>query len=226
MSNEDCIFGLQEVSAVQYDSLIRHLPEHIKLIKTPFSNVSSVVIGYNTHLFDVKEVKSSPFSASDGNAIQSCRFVHLVTKYEYVFVNMHCPWKQGSVLKDYLLNTSDQLTIFVGDSNYASKPQIDYDQPVLVECFGNSKYGFIVPRKDRKVTWTNLNIRKNVMTSEDINWLYDHTDTTLEDLQKRKLLEQKQYDAFDVIGVQFNWPYPRFTFGYENVDCLHGQFKC
>jgi len=142
-----------------------------------------------------------------------------------VFVNMHCPWKQGPFLKEQLLSTSDHITIFVGDSNYASKNQID-DQPVLLDCFANPKYGFIIPRqKDgvNEVTWTNVNIRKNCMSSGDIDWLYDHNQ---ENIMKSKFLELKQYDVFDIIAVQFSWSYPRFNFAYTNVDCLYEDFKC
>src|SRR3972149_8198532 len=149
------------------------------------------------------------------------------------FVNTHCPWKRGPFLVETLnkLSEAEQLVVCVGDTNYASKKQVSDEEPFLQDVFESDDYGFVIPLGDNNATtWTNVNIRKNVLTAAEIEELEEtvgrvhHSVLPTERLKQALELERKQLDAFDVIAVRYNKTFPKGSIESRPVPPMHRKF--
>ena len=238
----ELVFGLQEVDDKQFNLLRKKLPENFTLLRTSFlskdgKNHFSGVIGFDSNKFTLEKYIEERYQKS-GYFIQSVFLKRNDNEQEFFFVNTHVPWKGADILKNSLYYCSNDQNIFVpvifvGDTNYASKQQIYDDMPMIKKSFENEKFGFAVPKdKEGMPTWTNVNLRQNVMTEDERKWLWEAVDgkdrrkLTEAEVAKRNELENRQCDAFDIIGIVFNDKILSKDISFQNIDMFYNSFKC
>lgn len=229
------VIGVQELSDSQYDCLIDHLPRNVIIerttLKTPGQNNLSGAIIFNSTMY-VMRGPTDIVKYGDNNNNNYIFFATLQnkeTKKDFIFVNTHVPYGKAAYLGSFLLNRikieSSTPVIFVGDTNCASKPQ-NIGCPTLVENFNDNNFGFCPPTYNGVISWTNMNIRKNVMSTYDIDWLWDNRNKKIstDDQIKYKELINKQCDAFDVIGIVYNHYVTKQNILFKEIDLFVDDF--
>lgn len=236
-TNSKIVIGLQEISDSQCESFMSHLPKNIIIMRTtlknPGENNLSGAIIFNSDFYSIKRntdvIKYS--ENNNNNYIFFATFSNKETKQDFIFVNTHVSYGKASQLVTFLLDrTKIDPTIpviFVGDTNCACKPQ-NIGCPTLVENFNENDFGFCVPKYKGVISWTNMNIRKNVMSTDDIDWLWHNYNKDLSDNEKikRKELINKQCDAFDVVGIVYNQCVIKHDILFKDLDLLIDDFTC
>jgi hypothetical protein len=235
-SNPNIVFGLQEVTDSQYTTLRNELSDSIIMLRTELKkqgeNHLSGVIAFNSDVYTLKHdmivIKCS--DTNNNNYISHVTLYNKKTTQNFILVNTHVQYGKASSLSTYLLEMRKNSTnpiFFIGDSNCSGKIKNICEYPTLTDNFNEIDFGFNVPMYNGTVSWTNINIRKNVMNSNDIDWLWNNRNKILSDDEKNKQTDliNRQCDIFDVIGIVYNMN-DKSDVIFKEIELFIDSFKC